>query len=162
MSWRSRNSWRHTTREDRKVNFIRSFSHGKCVSADLLWSGTLGKGKELSGDSNRVDVNGYNRGGKIPLHISAAKGNRNMAKLLLDNGTIVDLPDTQGETSLLLAAYHGHEGVVRLLLDYKGLRRFWIIFFFFFFFFSSSFSSDLDCACSKYQLPGSGRVDGTA
>jgi len=85
-----------------------------------------------------------------------------MAKLLLDNGTIVDLPDTQGETSLLLAAYHGHEGVVRLLLDYKGLRRFWIIFFFFFFFFSSSFSSDLDCACSKYQLPGSGRVDGTA
>ena len=91
----------------------------------LFWisdsGGWIGKGKELSGDLRKMDVNGYNRGGKIPLHLAAAKGNRNMAKLLLDNGTIVDLPDSQGESALLIAAYHGHEGVVRLLLDYKGL-----------------------------------------
>ena len=92
-------------------------------------------------------MNRYNRAGKIPLHIAATKGNRNIAKTLLDNGetfallsffgvgfheswfthtlkgTIVDLPDNDGETALLLSAYNGHEPVVRLLLDYKGNRR---------------------------------------
>jgi len=48
--------------------------------------GDAGKAREVAGEPKKVDVNRYNRAGKIPLHISAAKGNRNIAKTLLDNG----------------------------------------------------------------------------
>ncbi|XP_058621919.1 ankyrin repeat and SAM domain-containing protein 6-like [Onychostoma macrolepis] len=82
---------------------------------------------------NGAEINGRNRMGASVLSMAARGGHAHMAKLLLENGAFVDdfdhLAAAEGSSSgdsgtfpeiraLLAAAQHGHEAVVRLLLDW--------------------------------------------
>ena len=56
------------------------------------------------------------------LHYASARGHVHIAKLLLDGkyegkGADINLQTSDGDTSLILACLHGHEAVVRLLLE---------------------------------------------
>nr|XP_055038597.1 ankyrin repeat and SAM domain-containing protein 6-like [Misgurnus anguillicaudatus] len=89
---------------------------------------------------NGAEINGRNRMGASVLTMAARGGHAHMAKLLLENGAFVDdfdhLSAAEGSTagnnnirsdngktfleitSLLAAAQHGYEAVVRLLLEW--------------------------------------------
>jgi hypothetical protein len=50
----------------------------------------------------------------------ASKGNFQIIKHMLDNGTAVDAADYDGRTALHLAASEGHVAAVKLLLSYNA------------------------------------------
>jgi hypothetical protein len=50
----------------------------------------------------------------------ASKGNVQIIKHMLDNGTAVDAADYDGRTALHLAASEGHVAAVKLLLSYNA------------------------------------------
>ncbi|KAJ3154052.1 hypothetical protein HDU86_004977 [Geranomyces michiganensis] len=54
--------------------------------------------------------------GLAPLHYAAARGFLGIFRQLQDRGAQVELPDKEGETSLLKAAYGGHTDVLRHIL----------------------------------------------
>ncbi|KAG6911217.1 hypothetical protein DXG01_003084 [Tephrocybe rancida] len=58
-----------------------------------------------------------NSQGKTALHISAVKGNEELARMFCDLGADVDLPDNKGDTPLHYASSWGHIPVVQLLIE---------------------------------------------
>ncbi|ETV64328.1 hypothetical protein, variant 1 [Aphanomyces astaci] len=77
-------------------------------------------------DLGRVDVNVADRDGDVPLLVAAKKNQIAMLELLLQYGAWVDATDANGWTSLMEAALHGFEDVVRVLLKWgsdKSLRN---------------------------------------
>eukprot|EP01059_Diplonema_ambulator_P020039 TRINITY_DN3372_c0_g1_i2.p1 TRINITY_DN3372_c0_g1~~TRINITY_DN3372_c0_g1_i2.p1 ORF type:complete len:399 (+),score=79.45 TRINITY_DN3372_c0_g1_i2:49-1245(+) len=66
----------------------------------------------------RGDIDYYCSQVRSPLHGAAAIGNTEIAGILLDNGACANHRENKaGETPLIEASRHGHEKVVRLLLD---------------------------------------------
>jgi len=61
-----------------------------------------------AGDSNR---------GSPPLHPAAARGNPEIAKLLMSKGALAGAADQMGNTALHYAAEHGHLDMCELLLE---------------------------------------------
>lgn len=55
--------------------------------------------------------------GETPLHVVAIWGDVESARILLDEGAIVDVPGEDGCTPLHEAAMQGHVEMVRLLLE---------------------------------------------
>lgn len=66
------------------------------------------------------DVNARGRDGMLPIHWAAKHGNLVMAKMLLRNGSSVDVADNSKRTALHLAAEGGHKAIVRALLAAKA------------------------------------------
>ncbi|KAJ3089344.1 hypothetical protein HK102_006615 [Quaeritorhiza haematococci] len=59
--------------------------------------------------------------GLVPLHYAASKGYLDVVQVLVESaGALVDLPDPEGETSLLKAAYNGHVEVIQYLLSHSA------------------------------------------
>lgn len=56
-------------------------------------------------------------GGQTLLMLAAKHGNTEAAKLFIDHGAFIDLPDRCGWTALMYAAWHGHRDVILILLD---------------------------------------------
>ena len=59
---------------------------------------------------------GNTREGASPLHYACGKGRVQVARLLLDNGDPINLPDKKGATPLHYASLYGQLEVVQLLL----------------------------------------------
>jgi uncharacterized protein len=72
---------------------------------------------ELTGPNDRSRTFG-----ETPLHVVAVWGDANAARVLLDEGAVIDLPGEHGCTALHEAALHGHIEVVKLLLA-RGADR---------------------------------------
>lgn len=64
--------------------------------------------------SRGADVN---RPGWTPLHYAAAKGHREMMRLLLENEAYIDSESANGTTPLMMAAYYAQPLAVKLLLE---------------------------------------------
>ena len=58
-----------------------------------------------------------NRQGWTPLHYAAAKGHREMIRLLLDNDAYIDSESSNGTTPLMMAAFSTSPLAVKLLLE---------------------------------------------
>ncbi|KAF2793896.1 ankyrin, partial [Melanomma pulvis-pyrius CBS 109.77] len=83
----------------------------------LHYAARLGRwnlGRSLSKHS---DINAKGRDGMLPIHWAAKCGNLVMTKMLLDNGSHVNVNDNLRRTPLHLAVEHSHEAIIRLLLD---------------------------------------------
>ena len=52
------------------------------------------------------------------MHVSAFEGNLQLVKHLLDRGINVDQIDNIGLTPLIYAATHGHNDVIKLLINH--------------------------------------------
>lgn len=58
-----------------------------------------------------------NKPGWTPLSYAATRGNTEIVKYLLDHAAYIDAAAPNGSTSLMMAAYFGYDGTVKLLLD---------------------------------------------
>ncbi len=54
---------------------------------------------------------------RTALHRAAAKGNVEVVKHLCNFGANVEISDKKGTTALMIAAFHQHEDIVRLLVQ---------------------------------------------
>jgi ankyrin repeat protein/Tfp pilus assembly protein PilF len=52
--------------------------------------------------------------GRTPLHLAALKGNKEIARLLINKGVSIDARDIDGFTPMQLAAQNGHDRLVQL------------------------------------------------
>jgi hypothetical protein len=83
-----------------------------------------GAGRKASSSSSVVSVD--ERGGQqgeTALMLAAELGAEHMVSLLLDRGADPLLCNASGWTALMLAAMHGHEGVVRQLVHWAGRKQ---------------------------------------
>ncbi|KAF4970276.1 hypothetical protein FSARC_2654 [Fusarium sarcochroum] len=69
-----------------------------------------------------ADINAQGRDGVTPLHCAVKKGNINIAKVLVETGAAIDVPDSSGMAPLMWAAYQGHDGIVRYLHDGANMK----------------------------------------
>jgi len=60
--------------------------------------------------------------GETPLNVVSVWGEVESAKVLIDEGAILDVPGEEGCTPLHEAAIHGHVDLVKLLLE-RGVDR---------------------------------------
>lgn len=58
-----------------------------------------------------------NTAGKTPLWISCSKGHFDIAKLLIDNGAYVNIPDSDSMPPLAVACFNGHSKIAQYLID---------------------------------------------
>ncbi|KAK9720610.1 hypothetical protein K7432_004046 [Basidiobolus ranarum] len=58
--------------------------------------------------------------GLTALHYAASRGHLTLVQLLVDSGSIVELPDKEGETALLKAAYNGYLSVIKYLVEHQA------------------------------------------
>jgi hypothetical protein len=73
---------------------------------------------KLLPNTDRVDVNAKDQGGRTPLSLAAAQGHDAVVKLLLDTGQVnADIQDERGRTPLSWASSNGSTAVAKLLLD---------------------------------------------
>ena len=56
------------------------------------------------------------KGGRSPLHLASCSGALEVVKMLVEAGAGVNVTDDDGDTCLILAAYHGHTETVRYLV----------------------------------------------
>lgn len=64
-----------------------------------------------------ADPNARDKAGYAPLHVSAARGDGDLARVLLDAGADVRARTAAGDTPLYVATHWGHPGVARLLVE---------------------------------------------
>lgn len=86
---------------------------------DAVAKGDLEKVKALLKDNPNL-VASRDDEGHTPLRIAAAKGQKDMAELLLAKGAEVNAKDNDGYTALILAAREGNTDVAKLLLANKA------------------------------------------
>ena len=67
----------------------------------------------------RININQWNQEGFTPLILAAFNGHLKIVRLLLDNGSKIDMKDIGGDTALISACSAGHEDIVKLLI-YNG------------------------------------------
>ncbi|KAL8615603.1 hypothetical protein ACOMHN_026593 [Nucella lapillus] len=60
--------------------------------------------------------------GRLPIHVAADYGHKDIIKLLLDKGAKINEGDRYGITPLLAAIYEGHTACVALLLK-EGAKK---------------------------------------
>lgn len=72
---------------------------------------------------NGADVHTKSDGGWTPLHNAAAKGNEDVASILLSWKADVNAATSSGMTALHWSARNGHIDVVKLLLQQHGIRK---------------------------------------
>ncbi|CAH0047722.1 unnamed protein product [Clonostachys solani] len=65
-----------------------------------------------------AEVNTPNSEGFLPLHLAAARGHKDLVKLLLDRGALIDRVAPMSGTALSIAAVRGKTEVVELLLEH--------------------------------------------
>ena len=82
---------------------------------DAVWKDDLEGIKAALRKGAEMDVK--NTEGHIALSIASMRGNREVAKFLIDNGAEIETKDKNGATPLMHAAQRNKEGVVELLLD---------------------------------------------
>jgi serine/threonine-protein phosphatase 6 regulatory ankyrin repeat subunit B len=84
---------------------------------DAAKGGNLEKVKALLKDNPElVNAKAYN--GWTPLHLAAAKGQKEVVELLLTHNAHVNAKDDSGETPLFHAVRFGNKDIVELLLDH--------------------------------------------
>jgi serine/threonine-protein phosphatase 6 regulatory ankyrin repeat subunit B len=65
------------------------------------------------------DINYSNENGMTALSVASFRGNKGIAKLLIDKGANLDLQDFGGRTALICAIMGEHKDIAKLLID-KG------------------------------------------
>jgi len=76
--------------------------------------------------TNKVDVNLEDNGGRVPLHCAAIGGHASVVKLLLETDRVeVNWKDNRGRTVLHRAVEEGQEAVVKLLLKTDRVEVNW-------------------------------------
>lgn len=81
----------------------------QCLLGPLLWSG--------------ADVKAKTPNGRTALHIAAAQGMNSAVEVLLNNGSIIDDPDNDGKTPLVLAGLWGHKSCERQIFLFQWQQR---------------------------------------
>ena len=70
-------------------------------------------------DGNEIDVNVDIQDERTPLYVTSFFGNREVVKLLIEEGAYIDKTRNDGTTPLFIASFTGHTEVVELLIT-KG------------------------------------------
>ena len=63
------------------------------------------------------DKTNYHR--DTSLHMAAHNGDLDIAKMLLDGGAKIEMADKNGFTPLQIALWEGHEGALKLFMEYS-------------------------------------------
>nr|CCE46073.1 osteoclast-stimulating factor [Sycon raphanus] len=72
---------------------------------------------------NSVSVNGLDKAGSTPLHWAAQCGAEDIVSLLLSQPSIqIDVQNKLGDTAIHAAAWKGHAGVLKILVD-RGAKK---------------------------------------
>ncbi|XP_055342670.1 protein phosphatase 1 regulatory subunit 12A-like isoform X2 [Paramacrobiotus metropolitanus] len=106
---------------DEMESLLQAEVHRQGIDADLARSEEeqimLKDVKEWYG-ANSAKENIHPKTGATPLHVAAAKGYREVMRLLLDLGVDIDARDVDGWTPLHAAAHWGHREGCRMLVEY--------------------------------------------
>jgi ankyrin repeat protein len=97
------------------IVFQFSFSQDKSDVFDIARAGTVEEVKEIL-KSNPKAFQVVNKEGFSPLILACYKGNNNVAKILIENGSDLNVSSTMG-TALMAAVVKGNDEIVKILLD---------------------------------------------
>jgi RNA polymerase sigma factor (sigma-70 family) len=101
------------TRKYNALSAAAQFNHKEVVQL-LLDRGADASGRSKQCVSREIEV----AVGSTPLRLAALKGYREIVKLLLEHGAIVDASGQTGRTALHWASLKGRREIVKLLLDH--------------------------------------------
>ena len=75
---------------------------------------------DLRCDPNFPDLNGM-----MPIHVAATSENSDAIKLLVEAGSMIDMPTPEGETAILIASRKNNIVLSKLLLSLGSNQRMW-------------------------------------
>ena len=85
--------------------------HGCVETSTLLLSNSLSS------------VNCPDNSGMTPFHLACARGSLELCELFLEHGADIRARTVEEKTSLHLAALHGNQDIVQLLIKEGGFRK---------------------------------------
>lgn len=85
----------------------------------IVYSGDIDRLNYIMRQGYNLDINDRTVDGATPLLISIALGKSDMARVLINNGSDVNIPDNEGLTPLHIACQEGDIELVSLLIE-KG------------------------------------------
>lgn len=97
------------------IVFQFSFSQERTDVFDMARAGTVEEVKEIL-KSNPYAFQVVNKEGFSPLILACYRGNNNVAKFLINNGSDLNVSSTMG-TALMAAVVKGNDEIVKILLD---------------------------------------------